>query len=92
MGSMHAMELAGSSIPQRVALEYHFTGNHYPPLPLSLIPIAETAIELANHGEWDNKLALPDGISYKGTTSAPVWACVEEWHLEWFLSNDEEEE
>jgi len=48
------------------------------------------AIENANAGEWDKLVQLPEGVGYKGSTSAPTYAMVEQHHLESFLDQEEE--
>ena len=69
------------------ALRWHLGHNHYPPLPESLLPVAKLAISLASKpGNWNVELELPDGIKYRNKTFAPVRACVEEWHLDSFIS------
>ena len=68
------------------ALAWHLKGNHYPPLPESLIPVAKIVIEKAKQGRWDAKVKLPEGVSYQGKRMVPVSACVEAWHLDAFLN------
>lgn len=65
----------------RVALAWHLSSNHYPPVPASMIPVCEQAIRLAADEEWDEQVELPEGISYRGSSTAPVWAIVEQHHL-----------
>lgn len=73
------------------ALEYHFTANHFPPLPVSLVPVAKRALVKAARGEWDANVSLRGtGVSYKGSQLAPVSACMESWHLYAFLPDEEE--
>src|SRR5512139_2014735 len=95
MGSTFARDMAESvkldDVKLDVALEYNLRCNHYPPLPLSLIPACKQAIENANMGEWEERVQLPDGISWRGQTSAPTSECVCGWHLEWFLQSDDED-
>ena len=67
------------------ALSWHMTGNHYPPLPSSLIPVAKIVIEKAKQCRWAAKVKLPEGVSYQGKRMVPVSACVEAWHLDVFL-------
>ena len=85
MGRLQAEEMA-SLTDLDTALRWHLTYNHYPPLPVSLLPVAKLAIEKAESEEWDELLDLPDRISYKGSNKAPVHACVKEWHLDSFIS------
>lgn len=96
MGSNTARDMADSvaldEVKLDVALEYHLRGNHYPPLPLSLVPCCKEAINNANADEWDKHVQLPDGISWRGQTSAPTSECIKAWHLQWFLESEDEDE
>lgn len=89
MGSLQAAEFA--ALPDRpAALRWHLQHNHYPPLPLSILPAVEQAIARANAGEWNERVPLPDGVLWRGETSAPVHVCIEGWHLGAFLDTDDE--
>jgi len=73
------------------ALLWHLKSNHYPPLPDCVIGLAKQAIELANNGDWDARINLKEaGISWRGQDSAPVSACVEAWHLDAFITNEDD--
>lgn len=85
-GSLDDM-LAFDGASDRVII-WHLTANHYPPLPLSLLPCVKRAIELANEGRMDELIHLPGGISWKGQNTCPVWAAVDGWHLNAFLDGD----
>ena len=69
------------------ALEYHLAHNHYPPVPLSMVPVCAAAIALAADGDWDGVVALPDGVTYRGADAAPAHAVVEQHHLEAFVAD-----
>ena len=72
------------------ALDYHLTLNHYPSLPKCIFPLAKKAIEMYNNGEYDGEIDLTEaGISWRGKTKAPVGACIEAWHLDCFLDEQE---
>jgi hypothetical protein len=40
---------------------------------------------------WDETIEMPDGISYKGETCAPVWAIIEQHHLHAWLPENVED-
>jgi hypothetical protein len=84
MGSMQAMEMAAHA-PREVALRWHLESNHYPPVPLSMLPVCERAIQLAFEEEWHEQLDLPDDVTYRGFGRAPVAAIVESHHLQPFV-------
>jgi len=72
------------------ALSIHLSSNHYPPLPDCVLPLAKQAIQMANEGDWDGEVDLSEaGISWRGQSKAPVSACIEAWHLDCFLDEQE---
>lgn len=93
MGNMRAEEMAAAvrdnMITRRVALEYHLTVNHYPPMPAALVPVCEAAIDACNAGAPDRELPMPDGILFRGKAVARAWDIVESAHLESFLNSEE---
>lgn len=74
------------------ALTWHLTSNHFPPIPVAIVPVAKRAILYANQGRWDSLLTLPPGMTWRGHTRAPVSACVDAWHLEAFLTREDDDE
>ena len=73
-----------------LAMIYHLRSNHYPPVPVSMVKPCLSAIEYANAGEWDKRIRLPNGITFKGKKTALVRDMVEAHHLEAFLEPDED--
>ncbi len=93
MGSTQAQEFAGlvkEGLELERALTWHLQYNHYPPVPLSFVEICKKAIDLANAGQWETLIGLPQGCSYKGRSKAPVSAVVQQHHLESFINSEEE--
>lgn len=94
MGTRNAQDMADTvadgGMSMEAALHYHLTANHYPPVPAAMVPVCITAIELANDGEWDAEVHLPEHVMYKGRPAAPVHAIVEQHHLDCFLTIDED--
>ncbi len=88
MGYLQASEMARLA-PGDMALRWHLTANHYPPLPESLIPVAKRVIKLALADRLDDEVRLPKGITWRGQSKVPVRVAVESWHLEAFLEEDE---
>jgi hypothetical protein len=88
MGALGAQGMAAAVndglASQRQALSWHLSSNHYPPINAVFIPVAERAIELANDGEWDETIEMPNGITKR------VWNIIEELHLESFLVSDDD--
>jgi hypothetical protein len=89
MGSMQAAEFSllvdQGALKLRVALEWHLTANHYPPVPLSMLPVCERAIAKAKKGRWESRVRLPKGCTFKGSIYAPVHEVVTGHHLDTFI-------
>lgn len=89
MGNLQAIEMAELSADNlEVAITWHLTSNHFPPVPTSMVPICVEAINSANKGDWDKLISLPEGVGYKGLTVAPVSAIIEQHHLDAWLEED----
>ena len=72
------------------SLSIHLTGNHYPPVPLSMVDPCIAAINAAKAGEWDRLIDLPAGIKWRGKDQAPVSALIEGHHLSFFIEPEED--
>ena len=89
MGSLQAREMA-EMLDIKDAIAWHLRSNHFPPIPLSMVPVCIEAIENALAGEWTKLVSLPEGVGYKGLTAAPTDAIIEQHHLDPWLELDEE--
>ena len=87
MGSLQAAEMAELT-DIRQGLAWHLQGNHYPPVPVSMVDACIEAIEAANADDWDQEIELPDGVSYKGRATAPAFAIIDSHHLQAFLDHE----
>lgn len=91
MGNNMAHELAnedfGLSLEQQISI--HLTSNHYPPVPTFMVPVCIEAIDLANEGDMDSHIDMPEGVSWRGQDSAPVWAIINQHHLHAWVCYDE---
>lgn len=95
MGNRIALEMAEAvqdGLSLAAALEYHLRSNHYPPLPLEFVTPAMEAIDLANDGQWERTVTIPDvGIEVRGFgLTVPVWKLVEVMHLDSFIEGGDE--
>ena len=71
-----------------IALAWHLGSNHYPPV-MFMLDTCREAITLALGGELDTRVDLPDGVTWLDSqTTVPVWAIIEDYHLEDFLEDD----
>ncbi len=93
MGSNFATELAeldlGLSLEDSIGI--HLQANHYPPVPKEMVKPCIEAIDAVNDlGLWDLEIPMPEGITYKGLTTAPAWAIIEQHHLDaWIIEREE---
>ncbi len=92
MGSVTAIGLADTELDLERQLAYHLQGNHYPPVPLSMVQPCIEAIDAAYDEDYDREIAMPQGVSYKGSNVAPAWAVIEQHHLDWFITPVDEYE
>jgi len=88
MGYTTAVSLS-EELDLEVALGYHLQGNHYPPVPLSMVEPCIEAIDAYWEEDFDRAIEMPKGVFYKGKTNAPAWAIVEQHHLDaWLPESD----
>lgn len=87
MGALSAIDMA-DQVDMRTAISWHLTANHYPPVPTSMIDVCIEAIDACNDGVWNEHIELPEGVYYKGQTTAPAWAIVDQHHLEFWIEED----
>lgn len=90
MGSNLAYDLANSDLDRETAMGYHLRSNFYPPIPVSMARPCIEAIDAAWDKDFDLEIKMPDGISYKGKTTAPAWAIIEQHRLDpWLEYSDD---
>ena len=98
MGSLQAQEFASLTQEGTISLEqsltWHLRANHYPPVPASMVDPCIQAIEIANASQWgdadlNDRVALPDGVLWRGEDTAPAWAIIESHHLDSFIQWEE---
>jgi hypothetical protein len=57
--------------------------------------MAQTCVDALNaywEEDIDRMIDMPKGVTYKGSTSAPAWAIVEQHRLDAWLDSDEDYE
>jgi hypothetical protein len=92
MGNNFAQDLAENiDISLEQAIGYHLQGNHYPPVPLSMVAPCIEALDAAREMDAMRQIEMPEGVFYKGKTTAPAWAIIEQHHLDAWLPQDENE-
>jgi hypothetical protein len=85
MGYNSAVDLSESPLAVRTQLKYHLTGNHYPPVPASMVDACLDAIDAYHDEDFDRLIKLPEGVSWRGKDSAPANAIAEAHHLDPWL-------
>jgi hypothetical protein len=84
MGLNTAVDLA-ENLDLEMAIGYHLQGNHYPPVPLSMVQPCIDAIDAYYDEDYDRLIDMPQGVSYRGRDKAPASAIIEQHHLEAWL-------
>jgi hypothetical protein len=90
MGSVTALGIQDSVLDLETQLAYHLQGNHYPPVPLSMVQPCIDAIDAYYENDAMRFIAMPEGVFYKGMSHAPAWAIIEQHHLDFWLPQDDE--
>lgn len=88
MGSNFATDLADNdllNLDLETQIEMHLRGNHYPPVPASMVQPCIDAIDAYHDEDYQREIELPEGISWRGENSAPASAIVEAHHLSAWL-------
>jgi hypothetical protein len=90
MGSVTALGIQDSVLDLETQLAYHLQGNHYPPVPLSMVKPCIDAIDAYYDEDYERFIAMPEGVFYKGMSHAPARAIVEQHHLEFWLPQEDD--
>jgi hypothetical protein len=85
MGNNLSQDLAENVIDIRQSIAIQLRSNHYPPVPLSMVEPCIEAIYACGDEDYDKQIALPEGITWRGNTTAPASAIVEGHHLHAWL-------
>ena len=92
MGRQTAESIAEFDVPLLQQITYHLVGNFYPPVPAFMAQTCVDALNAYWEEETDRMIDMPKGVSYKGSTSAPAWAIVDQHRLHAWLDSDEDYE
>lgn len=91
MGNNLATELADGllDLDLETAIGYHLRGNHYPPVPLSMVEPCIDAIDAYYEEDYNKLIEMPEGVYYRGEKFAPASAIIEQHHLDAWLPQEE---
>ena len=87
MGSNFANDLVDMNIDLKSAIGMHLRGNHYPPVPLTMVDPCIEAINACNEDESERRITLPEGVLWRGEETAPAYAIVESHHLDAWIDH-----
>lgn len=95
MGSQQARDMKEQmdqgNIRREQVMIWHLRNNHYPPHPYFMVQVALKAVDLANEGQWDEEIDLPEGVAFRdGRPVVSVANAVESLHLHSFLDTRDE--
>ena len=92
MGYNTAYDLVESVVDIHQSMAIHLTSNHYPPVPVSMVQPCIDAIYACDDEDYNKPIELPEGVLWRGQSSAPAHAIVEGHHLEpWLYSEGDNE-
>jgi hypothetical protein len=82
MGAIQAQGMVDLGVDLETAITWHLQHNHFPPVPVSMVPVCIEALDWCNDDEPNTLVDLPEGVTFKGRPQAPAWAIVEQHHLD----------
>lgn len=91
MGHITAMGIAETDLTIEQQIEWHLKGNHYPPVPSSMVTPCVEAIDAYWEDDLEKEIDLPEGVTYRGMTTAPAREIIINHHLDaWCIDSEEE--
>lgn len=90
MGSQLAQDISEFDMPLRNQIEIHLVSNFYPPIPRFMAQACVDALNAYWEEDTNRMIDMPHGVFYKGSTSAPAWAVVEQHRLWPWLQEEED--
>ena len=89
MGSVTALGIQDTVLDLETQLAYHLQGNHYPPVPLSMVQPCIDAIDAYYEEDYRREIDLPQGVLWRGQVTAPADAIIEQHHLSFWLPEED---
>jgi hypothetical protein len=95
MGSVTALGIKDEVLDLETQLRYHLQGNHYPPVPVEMVPACIEAIDAAYDEDYDRMIKMPMigdfQVTWRGQKESPAYAIIEQHHLSWFIDPVDED-
>lgn len=66
-------------------LRWHLGSNHYPPVPVTMVPVCKAAIAACEEEDYERLIDLPEGVLWRDQTKVPTYEVVEAFHLQGFM-------
>lgn len=92
MGRQTAEVISELDMPLRNQIEIHLSSNFYPPIPRFMAQACVDALNAYWEEDINRMIDMPEGVLYKGSTSAPAWAVVDQHRLSPWLDEEEDYE
>ena len=90
MGHTMAVAISELDIDLKQQIEIHLVSNFYPPIPRFMAQICVDALNAYWEQDTNRMIDMPKGVLYRGSTSAPAWAVVEQHRLSPWLNKEED--
>ena len=90
MGHTTAVAISELDINLKQQIEIHLVSNFYPPIPRFMAQTCVDALNAYWEEDTDRMIDMPEGVLYRGSTSAPAWAVVEQHRLSPWLNEVED--
>ena len=89
MGLQTAIGISELEMPIESQIAFHLRSNFYPPIPLSMVQPCIDAINAYWNEDIYAEIEMPEGVYYRGMTTAPAHAIVEQHRLDVWVMEDE---
>ncbi len=93
MGSQSTQGMIEMGGVSEQVMEWHLQSNHFPPVPVQMVPFAMSAVEAINEEDSDRTVHLPEGVEFRGgRTELAAWEAADALHLWDFVSTGIDDE
>lgn len=90
MGRNFATELSSeTSLTLEQQVSIHFASNCYPPVPQFMVAVAVEAINAVNDEQYDLEIELPQGVTFRNSSTVTAINAVDNLRLEAWTSGED---